>query len=106
MLAGNDTCLDIISRAGLQIEILGRNCIRGGSEDVLARVCVVNEVGTILQGADVYAVVFDIDSHGPARGTMCAVEVDGRQVWAGAGNSGGLLARLHGAASGCEDQQE
>ena len=66
----------------------------------------INEVGTILQGADVYAVVFDIDTHNCTRRAMRAIEVDGRQVWAGAGNSGGLLIRLHGAASSCEEQQE
>ncbi len=106
MLAGKDTCPDIICRTGLKFYILGRSCIRGSSEDVLARVCVVNEVGTILQSTDVYAVVFDINTHNCTRRAMRAIEVDSRQVWAGAGNSGGLLVRLHGAASGCEDQQE
>ena len=65
----------------------------------------VNEVGTILQRANVYAVVFDIDSQSCARRVIRAIEVDGREVGAGAGNSRGLLARLHRAASGYEDQQ-
>ena len=72
----------------------------------MARVGVVDEVGTILQGADVYAVVFDIDTHNCTRRALRAIEVDGRQVRVGAGNSGGLLVRLHGTASGYGDQQE
>src|SRR6266436_6609941 len=101
MFVGNNACFDIVDRTGLKCEILGRSRIRGSSEGVLPWICMVNKVVTILQRANIYAVVFDIDPHRCTSRVMWAIEVDGRQVRAGVRNSrGGLLARLHRAASG------
>src|SRR6266404_8627228 len=106
MLARNNACFRIVDRAGLQCEILGRSRIRGSSEGSLPRTSMVSEVGTIVQRANVYAVVFDIDSHRCTRRVRWTIEVDRRQARAGVRNSrGGLLASLNGAASSYEDQQ-
>jgi len=64
MLARNDACLDVISGTSLQFEILGRRRIGGRGKDVLAWVCMIDEVGSILQRADVYPIVFNIDPYG------------------------------------------
>src|ERR1700738_1579938 len=106
MLAGEHSCLDIISRAGLEFETLGRSRVRDSNEDVLARICMVDEIGAILKRADIYVVVFDIDSDRSAFRVVCAIKVNGRQIRARTGNSRALLARLWGAASGCKDQRE
>jgi hypothetical protein len=100
MLAGNNARLHIVDRTGLEVEVLSRSRIRRSSEGVLARICMVDEVRTSLQGANVYTVVFDIDSHSCTRRVIWAIEVDGREVRAGVRNSRGLLARLYRAASG------
>lgn len=59
----------------------------------------VDEIGAILKRADIYVVVFDIDSDRSAFRVLCAIEVNGRQIRAGTGNSRALPARLWGAAS-------
>ena len=60
MLVGNNACLHIVNRTGLYFEILSRS-----SKEVLPRICMVNEVGTVLQRTDVYTVVFDIEGQDP-----------------------------------------